>query len=78
MSAEITYINGTIPVDEALEKIVAGLRDGEIEGDFATVVIGERVWCLGMGEDSDRGMRAVFDLNYALHRVMRATHGDYD
>lgn len=72
MTAEITYINGSIPVPEALRNIADAIDAGEYEGDHAVLLMDGSIFGLGMADDAQKAVDVVFDLNLALHRLMKA------
>lgn len=58
----------------ALRNIADGIDNGEIDIDNVTVIAGTDVFQCGDFEDSRAVENAVFNCNYAIHKLMSAAN----
>lgn len=69
---KVIPIKNSINMPGTLRRIARLIDIGEIETDSVTVIAGTEVFNAGIVNDEKSIERAIFDMNFGIHKIMTA------
>jgi len=70
---KVLQIKPCANISIGLKNIVEQIESGDIEGDDCTLIIGDQVFHLGMFDDSESAVRAIWNMTYGINKLMSTT-----